>query len=66
MLVIDKIKCDVIQHSLHNPDILVLSGNVHIEMADIFHSVLPLLLHAGVFRKNNADIVFCLVKFFGK
>ena len=51
-LIADKIRLEYKNRSFHleNAYIAVLVAQIHVEVCDIFHFVLPLLFHAGIFR----------------
>ena len=60
-LIINKIIVNAVNLGLQDSDINALPVEVQIEMADIFHLVLPLLLHTGIFGKNHSDIEVLLI-----
>ena len=64
VFIVDKVELDSVIFHLHDPDITVLISQIHIEMSDVLHLVFPFLFHAGVFRKNDANIKITLVKAF--
>ena len=66
VFIVNEVKLDAVILHLHDPHITVLITQIHIEMSNILHFILPFLFHAGIFRKNDADIKVTLVKTFGK
>jgi hypothetical protein len=39
---------------------------VHVEVGDIFHLILDLLLHAGILRNHDSDIIVLRINIFGE
>ena len=66
VFVVDKVELNAVILHLHDSHIAVLVTQIHVEMSNILHFILPFLFHAGIFRKNDADIKVTLVKTFGK
>ncbi len=62
MFVVNEIEGNSLMNYLKYTNILLSSRPVHIEVGDILHFVLPLLLHAGIFREDNSYIKKLLVK----
>ena len=65
-LVVDKVELDAVHFCLQNAHILASPVEVHVEVCDIFHFILHLLLHAGILGHNDPDIVKLLVELLGK
>ena len=62
ILVIKEVELHAVILSFEHADILALACKIHIEMADVFESVLILLLHAGILRQEHPDIIFLFIK----
>ena len=64
--VVDEIEGDSLHLGLQHTYILTLPVEVHVEVCDIFHLVLHLLLHAGILGHDHPDVIIFLIQFLGK
>ena len=63
ILIVDEIILHAVLLDNEKSDIHFLPVVIHVERSEIIHPVLDLLLHAGVPRKDNPDIVILRIKF---
>ena len=65
-LVVDEVESDPVLHGLEYAHILALPVVVHVEVGDIFHLILDLLLHAGILRNHDSDIIVLRINILGE
>ena len=66
MFVVNEVERNIIQNRFKNAYILVLSGNIHIKVSNVFQFFFPFLLHACVIGQHDTHIVFLFVELFGE